>query len=58
MALIERMQTINSAIADAVAQRDAVGYIRTNLEFHRTLYLRAHAGGLTQATCSPKRHLC
>ena len=43
MALIERMQTINTAIADAVHHRDAVSYIRTNLEFHRTLYLRAQA---------------
>ncbi|MEY8827311.1 GntR family transcriptional regulator [Sedimentitalea sp. XS_ASV28] len=43
IALIDRLQTINSAIADAVTARDAVGYIRTNLEFHRTLYLRAQA---------------
>ncbi|MEP3331007.1 GntR family transcriptional regulator [Sedimentitalea sp.] len=43
IALIDRLQTINSNIADAVAARDAVGYIRTNLEFHRTLYLRAQA---------------
>lgn len=43
MALIERLQTINGTIADAVSQRDAVRYIRTNLEFHRTLYLRAQA---------------
>jgi len=43
MALIERMQTINLAIADAVGRGDAVSYIRTNLEFHRTLYLRAQA---------------
>jgi DNA-binding GntR family transcriptional regulator len=43
MALIERMQLINGAIADAVAKRDAVTYIKTNLEFHRTLYLRAQA---------------
>ncbi len=43
MALIERLQAINLNIADAVAQRDAVIYIRTNLEFHRTLYLRAQA---------------
>lgn len=43
MALIDRMQTINTAIADAVGRGDAVGYIRTNLEFHRTLYLRAQA---------------
>ncbi|MDU9005166.1 GntR family transcriptional regulator [Sedimentitalea todarodis] len=43
IALIDRLQAINSNIADAVAARDAVGYIRTNLEFHRTLYLRAQA---------------
>lgn len=43
MALIERMQTINTVIADAVSRGDAVAYIRTNLEFHRTLYLRAQA---------------
>ena len=43
MALIERMQTINAVIADAVQRGDAVAYIRTNLEFHRTLYLRAQA---------------
>jgi DNA-binding GntR family transcriptional regulator len=43
MALIDRLQSINGAIADFIAQRDAVGYIRSNLEFHRTLYLRAQA---------------
>ncbi|MFC6639569.1 FCD domain-containing protein [Sulfitobacter sp. JBTF-M27] len=43
MALIERMQTINAVIAEAVQRGDAVSYIRTNLEFHRTLYLRAQA---------------
>ena len=42
-ALIERLQTINAANAEAVAKQDAVAYIRTNLEFHRTLYLRAQA---------------
>lgn len=42
-ALIERLQTINVANAEAVAKQDAVAYIRTNLEFHRTLYLRAQA---------------
>lgn len=42
-ALIERMEVINGAIAQAINRRDAVGYIRTNLEFHRTLYLRAQA---------------
>ena len=43
IALIERLQTINGAVAEAVAKKDAVAYIRTNLEFHRTLYLRAQA---------------
>ena len=43
MALIERLQAINLKVAEAVAHRDAVSYIRTNLEFHRTLYLRAQA---------------
>ena len=43
IALIDRLQTINGTVAEAVLNRDAVGYIRTNLEFHRTLYLRAQA---------------
>ncbi|MYM56196.1 GntR family transcriptional regulator [Thalassovita mangrovi] len=43
MALIERLQTINGAVAETIVRQDAVGYIRTNLEFHRTLYLRAQA---------------
>lgn len=43
MALIDRLQTINATIAEVIVNRDAVGYIRTNLEFHRTLYLRAQA---------------
>lgn len=43
IALIERLQSINGTIAQVVAKRDAQGYIRANLEFHRTLYLRAQA---------------
>ncbi len=43
MALIERLRAINGTLAEAVAKHDAVGYIRTNLDFHRTLYLRAQA---------------
>ncbi len=43
MALIERLQTINNGVGEAVARHDAVAYIRSNLEFHRTLYLRAQA---------------
>ncbi len=43
IALIERLQAINATIAEVIAKQDAVGYIRANLEFHRTLYLRAQA---------------
>ncbi|MEM1006015.1 MAG: GntR family transcriptional regulator [Pseudomonadota bacterium] len=43
MALIDRLQSINMSVAEMVTKRDAVGYIRSNLEFHRTLYLRAQA---------------
>lgn len=43
MALIDRLQMINGAIAEVVSRHDAVGYIRANMEFHRTLYLRAQA---------------
>ena len=43
MALVDRLQAINSAVSEAVAKRDAVAYIRANLEFHRTLYLRAQS---------------
>ncbi len=42
-ALIDRLQAINGTIAEVVSRQDAVGYIRSNLEFHRTLYLRAQA---------------
>ena len=42
-ALIDRLQAINTGISEAIAKGDAVAYIRTNLEFHRMLYLRAQA---------------
>ncbi len=42
-ALIDRLQTINGTIAQVIAKHDAPGYIRANLDFHRTLYLRAQA---------------
>lgn len=42
-ALIDRLTAINQLNAEAVARQDAVAYVRTNLEFHRTLYLRAQA---------------
>ena len=43
IALIDRLHSINVTVAEMVSKRDAVGYIRSNLEFHRTLYLRAQA---------------
>lgn len=42
-ALIDRLALMNGQIADAVDRHDAVGYVRNNLDFHRTLYLRAQA---------------
>ncbi len=49
-ALIERLQAINQALAEVVARNDSVGYVRGNLEFHRTLYLRAQAPAMLAAT--------
>ncbi|MEL6959793.1 MAG: GntR family transcriptional regulator [Pseudomonadota bacterium] len=43
LALIDRLDEINNRIGAVIARQDAPGYIRTNLEFHRTLYLRAQA---------------
>ena len=43
MALIDRLEALQSGIGQVIAQEDAVGYIRANLEFHRTLYLRAQS---------------
>ncbi len=40
-ALIDRLAAINTLNHEAVMNQDAVAYVRTNLEFHRTLYLRA-----------------
>ncbi len=43
MALIDRLRAINARIAEHVAKHEVAGYIRSNLEFHRTIYLRAQA---------------
>jgi len=43
LALIDRLQGIHATIGEMIQNQDAVGYIRTNLDFHRTLYLRAQA---------------
>lgn len=50
LALIDRLQAINAAIAECAVKHDDVGYIRTNLEFHRTLYLRAQAPAMLAMT--------
>ena len=42
-ALIDRLTAINALNQDAAMTHNAVAYVRTNLEFHRTLYLRAQA---------------
>ena len=42
-ALIDRLELINQGVSEMVKRQDPVGYIRLNLEFHRTLYLRAQA---------------
>lgn len=49
-ALIERLETINVAVSQMIARQDASGYIRLNLEFHRTLYLRAQAPAMLAMT--------
>jgi len=43
LALIDRMEAQNTSISEAVVKRDAVAYLRRNLDFHRMLYLRAQA---------------
>lgn len=50
IALIDRLQDINHTLTDVVSRHDAVGYIRANLEFHRTLYLRAQAPAMLALT--------
>jgi len=42
-ALIERLFVFNTGVREMIVKDDAMGYVRTNLEFHRTLYLRAQA---------------
>ena len=49
-ALIERLETINQGITQVIMRHDAIGYIRMNLEFHRTLYLRAQAPAMLAMT--------
>lgn len=49
-ALIERLEVINAKVSQMIARHDAAGYIRMNLEFHRTLYLRAQAPAMLAVT--------
>jgi DNA-binding GntR family transcriptional regulator len=50
MALIERLEEINGRVRQMIARHDASGYIRLNLEFHRTLYLRSQAPAMLAIT--------
>lgn len=49
-ALIDRLEVINQGVSQMVARQDASGYIRMNLEFHRTLYLRAQSPAILALT--------
>jgi DNA-binding GntR family transcriptional regulator len=49
-ALIDRLEAINQGVSQMVARQDATGYVRMNLEFHRTLYLRAQAPAILALT--------
>jgi DNA-binding GntR family transcriptional regulator len=49
-ALIERLEGINAQAGLMIARGDASAYIRLNLEFHRTLYLRAQAPAILALT--------
>ncbi len=42
-ALIERLFIFNTGVNEMIVKDDAMGYVKANLEFHRTLYLRAQA---------------
>ncbi|MEL6678040.1 MAG: GntR family transcriptional regulator [Pseudomonadota bacterium] len=50
MALIERLETLNHQIHDLILANARSGYVRANLEFHRTLYLRAQAPAMLALT--------
>ncbi|PUB16406.1 GntR family transcriptional regulator [Yoonia sediminilitoris] len=49
-ALLDRLEAINQGVSQMIARHDATGYIRMNLEFHRTLYLRAQAPAMLAMT--------
>ena len=41
--LLEQLKRMDAALDQHLKSGDAAAYVRGNLEFHRTLYLRAHA---------------
>ncbi len=41
--LIERLSSVNSFIEQMIVKQNTVGYLQRNIEFHKTLYLRAQA---------------
>ncbi len=42
-ALIERLSLINGSIDEMIVKENSVGYMKKNIEFHRTFYLRSQA---------------
>ncbi len=50
MALIDRLRAINARVSECIAKQDPVCYLRANLEFHRTIYLRAQAPAMLAMT--------
>ena len=42
-ALIDRLSSINKLIEEMIVKENSIGYIQKNIEFHKTLYLRAQA---------------
>ncbi|MEL6236593.1 MAG: GntR family transcriptional regulator [Pseudomonadota bacterium] len=49
-ALIDRLDIMNHRVDETIVKDDVPGYLRTNLEFHRTLYLRAQAPAMLALT--------
>ena len=43
LALIERLCDLNDHLEKMIENDNVLGYLRTNIEFHKTLYLRAQA---------------
>ena len=41
--LINRLSSINNLIEEMIVKENSTGYIQKNIEFHKTLYLRAQA---------------